>query len=590
MKWFRNLSFRNKLIVTNLLIVTAVVACITLMMNSTASRQAMDSNRETLDLLTEQALINFSSQAEGMGKNIYTLYSSTNTAEQMNLMRNMDRGEIGYLLARREMTQAAARMITGSAPYDHASVLLMNGDIVTGNPLDPEATKEAEAILSQPEYAGNAYGKCLWTRTAQGDLWCVRDVYCQSPFRRVGKTAVRVRQEKLAGLGDSSRGKYPCTLLFYDAGGQWLMSAGNELPEEGAPAAAALLDAPADTWQLGRSRYAVSVQTLGAWRAIGLLPMDTAAGVQRSITQSSLLAALLGILIGLVIAAAVSHQLSGQIRRLVQSMDRVAAGDLDVEIPVESADEIGELSRNFNHMTRETRELLARVVQEEASKQQAEYQNLEYRYRFLQWQINPHFIYNALEAVNGLAKLDGSPQVSGIIVQLSAYFRANAQAMSKRFVTVRQEFNSVAQYVEIYRQIYGGRLTVEFGIASGAEEALVPTMLLQPIMENALIHGKKRRGDSIIRAEAEAADGILSICIQDNGPGMTEEEIARMLNGEREAGQSGRVSLGVRNVRERMRLLYGEEATLEVVSRPGEGTRVTLRLPCRYTEKDEDAG
>ena len=153
MRWFRNLSYRNKLFITNLLIVLVVVIGITAMMHMTASRQTVKSNMATLDLLTEQALMNFCNEAEGMGKNIYALYTGANVADQMNRMRNMLPAEREYLSERRKMMQAAGRMLTVSAPYDHASVLLMNQDVVTGNPLDEEASQEAEGILSQPAYA-----------------------------------------------------------------------------------------------------------------------------------------------------------------------------------------------------------------------------------------------------------------------------------------------------------------------------------------------------------------------------------------------------------------------------------------------------
>ncbi len=582
MKWFQNLSFRNKLYVAMLLTVLVVVLGITATMTLTASRQAVNSNRATLNLLTEQALINFAAEAENTGRNIYSLCNSTNTAEQMNLMRNMRPGDIGYLLARRDLTQAVARMIISSTPYGHASVLLLNGDIVTGNPLDEAATAEAEWILSQPEYTANTYGKCTWLRTERGSLWCVRDVYCQQPLRRVGKTAVRIREEKMVSLGQSNR-QYGCTIFFFDHDGAWLMSAGSPLADGIALQASPLRKVAADTLSTAGGEFAVSVNRQGDWWAVGLLPMRTVSSVRRSILRVGIIAALMGILFGLALVTAVSHHLSGQVRRLVQSMNRVADGDLNVEIPVESSDDLGILAENFNRMTRKTKDLFDRVVQEEANKQRIEYQNLEYEYRFLQWQINPHFIYNALETVNALAKLDDNTELSNIILQLSAYFRANAEAMSQKFVTVRQEFHSVEQYVNIYRGIYGSSLKAEFRIAPGVEEALVPTMILQPIMENALIHGNRGPAHHEISVDAEIVEDQLRICIQDNGPGMTPETIDKILHPDESDGGNGRTSLGVRNVLERMRLLYGDSATMGIDSHPGEGTCVRLCLPCRYS-------
>ena len=287
MKWFQNLSFRNKLYAAMLLTVLVVVLGITATMTLTASRQAVASNRATLNLLTEQALINFTAEAENTGRNIYSLCNSTNTAEQMNLMRNMRPGDIGYLLARRDLTQAVARMIISSTPYGHASVLLLNGDIVTGNPLDEAATAEAEWILSQPEYTANTYGKCTWLRTERGSLWCVRDVYCQQPLRRVGKTAVRIREEKMASLGQSNQ-QYGCTIFFFDHDGAWLMSAGSPLADSIALQASPLRQEAADILSTANGEFAVSVKRQGDWWAVGLLPMKTVSSVRQSFSPSQM--------------------------------------------------------------------------------------------------------------------------------------------------------------------------------------------------------------------------------------------------------------------------------------------------------------
>ncbi len=593
-KWFANLSYRHKLFVTNMLIVLVMAVSVTGVTTLITQRQVLDSNRATLNLLTEQALINFANEADASGRNIYVLFSSTNTADQMNLMRNMTPEDSSYLLARRELTQAVARMVSASAPYDHASVLLLNGDIVTGNPMEEEATSEAEKILSRTEYAANDFGKVLWVRTESGQLWCVRDVYCQMPLRRVGKAALRVRQERLADLG-TANGQYRCSLYFFDREGRLMMTAGEERDADIAALAGEMLKAPVQSLRAQKESYAVSVHRRGDWYAVGLLPMSKVQSLQRSILRSGILIAAVGAFFGLVLASAVSRRLSAQIRRLVSSMDRVSGGDLDEEIPVESQDDIGILTQNFNNMTRKTGELLRRVVREEQDRQRAEYQNLEYEYRFLQWQINPHFIYNALETVNALAKLNGNPELSDMIVKLSAFFRANAEAMSKKFITVRQEFVSVEQYVEIYRHIYGNRLTAQFHVEPEAEEALVPTMILQPIMENALVHGARSRNECLIRVDAEKEGGNLCIRIRDNGPGMQQETIDQMLHPQENAPRNGRTSLGMRNVMERMRLLYGEKASLQISSQVGEGTCVRLILPCcrepeAEAEKDPQIG
>ena len=125
---------------------------------------------------------------------------------------------------------------------------------------------------------------------------------------------------------------------------------------------------------------------------------------------------------------------------------------------------------------------------------------MAYEYRFLHWQINPHFIYNALETINALAKIDGNDELSDMIVMLSAHFRQNADAMRKKVVTVEDEFASLEQYAEIYRCIYGSSLRTTFRIEPQVRGARLPTMIIQPLLENALVHGRGRAGGTDIVA------------------------------------------------------------------------------------------
>jgi len=255
-------------------------------------------------------------------------------------------------------------------------------------------------------------------------------------------------------------------------------------------------------------------------------------------------------------------------------------------VPVQGNDEIDVLAGQFNRMTAKTKELLQKVVQEENSKRQAEFMNLEYEYRFLQWQVNPHFIYNALETINALAKIDGNDELSDMIVLLSDYFRKNAEAIRKKFVTVSQEFRSLSQYAEIYRSIYGDALKVEFDIEPKADAAFLPTMIIQPLLENALVHGTGSASGTTIRASARTQGDTLLVTISDNGAGMSKETIDKMMSTREEAKASGgRTSLGVRNVLDRMHLLYGDAGSMSIKSEPGQGTSVSIRLPLSYEEK-----
>lgn len=581
MKRFFDLTYRSKLLITYLIIVLLIVFLITAMVITGASQHLQQSSTESLYLLTEQALINCVGGVQTAERYLYSMSVSSGAAKQMGHMRS---NGSDYWPDQQELWYNLSKMIDSHAMYDHVAVRLEDGTFVNSYTYDLNVVEQSREILSLPDYQEKQYGRAEWARTQQGEVYLIRDVYDTQPLRYVGKMCARIRPDELvtmSGYNDSQGG----SVFFFNEHGDMIICVGEK---SGAleQAAAEYLASPSEVVVAGGLAYAACVMTRGSWSAVGFMPMSAVERLQRSVMQSGLLAAALGILLGFVIALALSRQLSGRISVLVDSMHRVEAGDLDVSVPVQGRDEIDVLTGQFNRMTAKTKELLQKVVQEENSKRQAEFMNLEYEYRFLQWQVNPHFIYNALETINALAKIDGNDELSDMILLLSDYFRKNAEAIRKKFVTVSQEFLSLAQYAEIYRVIYGDSLQVEFEIAPQAEKALLPTMIIQPLLENALVHGTGAKAGTVIRAQAQTDGDFLLVSICDNGSGMTQETINRILGvgSQEEKADQTRTSLGVRNVLDRMHLLYGDAGSMSIESEIGQGTRVNVRLPLRYEE------
>ena len=577
-RYFFNLPYRLKLLITHLGVVLLVVAAITVMITLQASRQVLETSTAGLHQFTEQVLINFTNSVQNAARYLYSTSVSTGT---VTLMAQINTSLPPGRQERLDLVYCLSKMIDSYATYDHVAVRFEDGTCVSSNTYDLQAAAQSEALLSDPQYLENRYGQAEWVRTPEGDVYMLRDVYSTSPLRHVGKMCARMKQSGLVSVGSYNE-KLDCSVLFFSPEGEMIVGGGKNT-DALVTAAADQLDAPQRSVSVSGTEYAVRVLRRQNWTAVGFLPMESIVILQNSIIQSGIVAALLGVLVGLLLSVAVSNQMAGQIRQLVDSMHRVEAGELDVSIPVQSRDEIGVLTGQFNRMTAKTRELVQKLIEEENSKRRAEYQSLDYEYRFLHWQINPHFIYNALETINAMAKIDGNDELSDMIVMLSAYFRQNTENMRKKFVTVEQEFLSLQQYAEIYCGIYGDLLTAEFNIAPEAEGAFLPTMLIQPLLENALVHGGNTQEDTKITVSAGAEDGQLVVCVQDNGKGMQPEMVRQILGGDAPLSQSGgeKTSLGVRNVLERMHLLYGGAASMQIESEPGRGTRVILRIPLR---------
>lgn len=580
MKRFHDLPYRVKLLMTHLGCVLLTALVIGGVVYASTSSQMGQQGTENLRLLTEQMIFNFTKEVESAERYLYSMSVSTNTPSLM--------ASAGSAMGNRQQNHMAlnytlSKMIDSHAPYDFVVVRLLNGDYASSDTYATGVNYQGQALLSQPENAESTYGASTWARTEDGHLYLIRDVYDTQPLRFVGKICVRIRPNQLVTMSENSL-RQGSTVMFFDGNGNLTVSVGEQSPglEE---AVLSMLDQSNEASKTGLSDYTTCVLKRSGWTAVGLTPVSTIKAAQRTVLVTGLLAAALGMTAGLLAAIAVSAQLSSQIRRLADSMNQMETGDLNVAIPVQSKDEIGALTDRFNEMAAEIKKLLHKVVQEENSKRQAQYQNLEYEYRFLQWQVNPHFIYNALETINAMAKLDGNVPLSDMIVLLSDYFRENAAAMRQKFVEVWREFNSLRQYADIYAAIYGSALNVSFQMEPEAEKAYVPTMIIQPLLENALVHGACVTRQTVIQAQAKVADNKLVISIRDNGAGMSRDTIDRILKPEQSSNPGS--SLGVRNVLDRMHLLYGDEALMEIDSQPGEGTVVCVWLPLSYEERSK---
>ena len=583
-----SLPFRVKLILACCIAIVAVAGIITLTLTLTASRQVKEDKLAHLRLLTEQVLLNFSDGTGAAAQQLLSFAGSKGVSSQMYAMRNLRQTDKGYYQNAQSLSYAVNQMITTQSYHDALYVRLDGGQSFSNAFASESFVEAASALLDTEAYGQNTYGRALWLRGAQGEVYLIRDIYNISPIHHVGKMVARIRRAMLADLG-ATNGSLNATVVFLDADGQPIAMLGNA-GEAMARAAQTALRQNATDMTVDQP-YAIAIQRGELWSAVGFMPNATLNSVTQAVIRTGLVVAFLGVLCGALAMMAVTHRMTRQMRLLIKSMDDVAAGNMDLTVPVVTGDEIGHMAAHFNRMIVQTRELLARVVQEENRKSKAEYEMLEYKYRSLQSQINPHFIYNAMETVNALAKLDGNDEICDVVRRISAFFRQNTRNMQKRFIPVCKEFESLQQYAHIYHHIHGNTLSTPFTCTPAAAEALIPTMILQPVIENALVHGVRPAEDEAVVAisATETAGGQLRIEVRDNGNGMPPELMEQILHGaadEPMAGTRANAGIGMRNVRDRLRLIYGERVTLAIESQQGEGTLVSITIPLVYSEEE----
>ena len=239
-------------------------------------------------------------------------------------------------------------------------------------------------------------------------------------------------------------------------------------------------------------------------------------------------------------------------------------------------------------------ELLKERVREEVKRISADYERellmKQTSLRTLQSQINPHFLYNALECIRGRALLDGSKKVAEIAQTLSYFFRYSISGKSD-LVTLKEELDNVKSYVAIQQFRFGERFSCEIKLEAEEEvltETILPKLTLQPIVENSIVHGFSQiTSGGMLKILIRRLGQHISITVSDNGEGMEEERLERFkehLLGREDVEDGGpHTGIGMPNVNRRLKLFFGEEYGIAVDSCVGVGTSVELFFPYRLS-------
>lgn len=288
----------------------------------------------------------------------------------------------------------------------------------------------------------------------------------------------------------------------------------------------------------------------------------------------------IGLLVFLVIIISLwlmFGNMAKNLKILLENIHRVSKGDFDLEPTLfRKGDEMDVLAFNIQEMSGRIKALMDQVVRDKEIQQQNQYQLLEFRYHELQSQVNPHFLFNILQSINGIAQINGDSQVSRLICMLSKFFRGN---LERRNVScqLREELEYSQNYLELYKDIYPDRLNIEWNVDERFLDVGIPTYILQPIVENSLVHGMEPMiGTCTIRIRVREQGGCLVISVWDDGGGIAPEKLKQLMDG---MGESRHI--GIRNVQDRIQMLYGKEYGLSIRSEHHEYTEVRLTLPLK---------
>lgn len=578
------LTFATKVLIAYICALSAAICLATANQIHTTAILLEEESTRNLEMVTEQVALNFSEHQDSVG---YSIYSRMAALEIPSLM-SIANQNVGSSTALTALRYALVQTVTDSSEYDYILLELKDGTRVNSGWKDASSAaviadvhKSATAILEENREI--TYGNNNWFLGSDGGIYVLRDVYSTSPLNWVGKAVIHMK----ANLFSVSDAYENTGFLFCDTKMNYLYGAGMEVP--GQTKEQILSDI-----RQGRSinggkwsllEYYVVSSTSGNWVTVGISSTTTYRQTVATIIRNGILYGVIGLVAGIGVLAVLIRALTKKLALLRKAMNRVAEGDFSQQIPVIGSDDISRLADTMNYMTNRIRELLEELVEKERLKKDAEIQILEYKYRSLETQIRPHFIYNALETINAMAKVQGNQEIVEIVKRISRYFRSITVNTTRQFITCQQEFDMLEDYTGIYRFIHGERLKTTFSAKEAARNALIPTMILQPVVENAMQHGVRGQQEPTdIIVHAYVTDDKLNITVKDTGYGLSPEMEEKLRSGKLEGTRQG--GIGVGNVRQRLQLIYGSNASLSIGNRPEGGVVVKIIIPLTYIEPD----
>jgi two-component system sensor histidine kinase YesM len=314
-------------------------------------------------------------------------------------------------------------------------------------------------------------------------------------------------------------------------------------------------------------------------RIITIFAVDEITADVDRIQRTALVVILAALLVGMMLTYAVSGMLTRRMSRLSKHITKVATGNLSTVMEIDGQDEIGQLARQFNSMVSSIHALVHEVQESNRQKHRLEVKQNEIRLKMLASQINPHFLFNALESIRMKAHLKGEKEIAQIVRLLGKLMRKNLE-ISRRLARLEDEIDIVRCYLDIQRFRYEERLAYDLMVEPGLEAIPVPPLIIQPIVENAVIHGiegKEEGGTVAIRVIRDGEAAVVEVV--DDGVGMEEERLEALhASLDEQEGEEQR-RIGLRNVHQRLILMYGPSSGLSIESTSGAGTRVSFRLP-----------
>ena len=280
----------------------------------------------------------------------------------------------------------------------------------------------------------------------------------------------------------------------------------------------------------------------------------------------------------LAVGSIYTRQTIRPLSQLVKKMSTLKEGNFTEYMPLSGTSEVQELASTYNYMLDDIQNYIKELLRIQKEKRKSEI-------KALQMQINPHYIYNTLASIKWLLYRNDTDTIVKTMDAFISLLR-NTISNADEFITVEQEIRNLDDYILINHVRYGEAVKVEYFISNGCKNCLLPKLLIQPFIENAFFHAFPDGKSGTIQIVMQLKDNNLEIKVIDDGVGMTQEQAQKLTTGE--SNKEHFTGIGINNVQDRIKLIYGKEYGLVIDSVDGVGTSVTIKLPAREKENTDE--
>lgn len=461
-----------------------------------------------------------------------------------------------------------------------SSITVINSQdnsLTIGKHLSSELSQHLEELKKM---AYGAEGKHLWfyTEGSHGQIYSVRAIRntTEISLDNLGILIINFNLPKMISSYAALTDEETVYFLLSSRDNSMIYSTLDTIPSDEALASLQQLDSFA-VKALNDTPYFIYTKSLDkfGWYITTFFSLDALYQYNARLIGTLSFLFLIIVLVQAYIAWKIARTITAPVDALIKNMERVDNNDLTTDYLSQSEayyrpEEIGLLYRNFDHMMHQIRTLIRENYEKQLILKEAQYQSL-------QAQINPHFLYNTLDSINWMAKLNDQEEISKMVEALALLMRSTISTGS-HLITLEKELEILEGYLYLQKSRYEDRLQYTLDIDPRALDSLIPSLTLQVLAENAIKHGPDNLvGACLIHFLAKVVDQeFVAFEVSDNGIGIPPETLKAILNGTYEAAGSG---IGLKNIMNRLKIDFGDNYTFEIDSRVGGGTTIRFRLP-----------